>query len=112
MGVIIVYLFFSFLIIYGAVRLAIEPLINNEIGEERNITKDLEMLVNYKIISTKEFNEIKKFYKKEKYKKNNKMKFVRYSNLLDEFREKGLITETKYVDKYNRLKKELNITNE
>jgi hypothetical protein len=109
MGLLIVGGLILFAIIYLAVRLAVEPLINKP--EENLVRKESHGLVHLKdigIFNDEELRAVVNLYNgmptKEQYEQYNK-----YSKILKELRELEYYTEEQYLSKLSQLKEHYKI---
>lgn len=94
-----------FAIIFFAVRLAINPLLNtpNEITPENN---DFELvnLRDIEILSNTELEEVQELYKNRSISKENYEQYQKYTKILNELKDMDYLSDEQFNDKINKLK--------
>ena len=87
-----------FFIIWGAVRLAISPLIDKQ-DEPYKESDDLVKLRDMDVLSDSELQEIIELYQKNDLKNKNHEQYENYSSALKELKEIGYLSEEQYSSK-------------
>lgn len=90
-----------FLIIFAAVRLAVEPLIQN--NQTTSLKSGLSFLNDIGVLERKEYKSIKQAVEKKQENENKKKQIDKYSKVLEKLKEEGIISEKVYEDKINKL---------
>jgi len=90
-----------FFIIFAAVRLAVEPLIQN--NQITSLKSDLSFLNDIGVLENKEYKSIKRTVEKKQENENKQKQIDKYSVILEELKEEGIISEEAYEDKINKL---------
>lgn len=101
---------FLFFIIYGAVRLAIDPLLHKQ--GERNIGSQNLGLIKLRdigVLTYSEINEIVEIYHNKNAKQEGYEQYQRYLKVLNELKEMGYFTDEQYSNKVDLLKKHFKI---
>lgn len=104
-GVILLSSLILFIIIYSAVRLAINPLLDK--SEERiNDSQDfgLVKLRDIEVLNDTELEEVIELYQKKSVNKVDYEQYQKYEKVLNELKQMGYFTEEQYFDKLGRLK--------
>lgn len=96
-----------FLIIFGAVRLAISPLIDK--GDKIDIKSSLSFMRDIGVLSSKEHEIIASKYESNSDDNDKLFQFEKHSKILNEIKELKLMTEPEYEDKVARLKHHFNV---
>lgn len=96
-----------FLLIHGAIRLAISPLIDKDEGT--NIKSDLSFMRDIGILSSKEYKNIITEYQRNNEIKNRQIQFNKYDKILHQLQESGILTETEYELRTTKLKEHFKI---
>ncbi|GFP75400.1 hypothetical protein [Clostridium fungisolvens] len=91
-----------FLIIFAAVRLAINPLVDKQ-GDPIEESDDFVKLRDIDVLSDSELEEIIEFYQKNELKNKNYKQYENYSNALKELKEIGYLSEELYSSKTDML---------
>ncbi len=104
-GVILLSSLLLFIIIYSAIRLAINPLLNKS-EEMINDNQDFELvkLRDIEVLSDSELEEVIELYQKKSVKKEDYEQYQKYAKVLNELRQMSYFTEELHFDKLNRLK--------
>lgn len=101
---------FLFFIIYGAVRMAVDPLLHKP-GERNTGSQNLGLikLRDIGVLSYDESNEIVKIYNNKNAKQEGYEQYQRYLRVLNELKEMGYFTDEQYSSKAEILKKHFKI---
>lgn len=96
----------QFVIIYFAVRLAINSLVNKP---EEIITNNqdggLVKLRDIEVLNDIELEEVIELYKKKSVKRQDYEQYEKYAKVLNELKEMSYFTEEQYLSKMDKLKK-------
>lgn len=96
-----------FFIIYGAVAMAIKPLVKEE---EEKITEDsLMSMMEFNIINSQELEEITQVYERIGFRKAQRERYEKYAKVLGELKEIGHFSEEEYNSKISGLKEYFDI---
>lgn len=90
-----------FLIIFAAVRLAVEPLIQN--NQTTSLKSALSFLNDIGVLESKEYKSIKQAVEKKQVNENKQKQIDKYSVVLDELKKEDIINEKVYEDKIDKL---------
>lgn len=110
MEIILVCSFLLFVIIYFAVRLAMNPLLNKQ--DDVNTDKEdfeLVQLRDIGILSNTELEEIIELYQRMRDKKQENEQYQKYKMILEELKEMGYFSDKQYVNKTNILKNHFHV---
>lgn len=101
---------FLFFIIYGAVRMAVDPLLHKPV-EDRTSDNELGLikLRDIGVLDYTECNDIIKLYQNKNIKKQDYEKYQKYSKVLNELKEIGYFTDEQYTSKIDKLRKHFKI---
>lgn len=91
-----------FFIIFAAVRLAVEPLIQN--NQTTSLKSGLSFLNDIGVLENKEYKRIKQAVEKKQENENKQKQINEYSKVLEKLKEAGVLSEETYVDKIRKLK--------
>lgn len=95
--------FILFIIIYAAVRLAINPLIPKSTDSENEDDDGLVKLRDIEVLTDTELEEIIELYHNNSVKNKEKVKYKKYSKILNELKEIEFLTDEEYANKKKKL---------
>lgn len=110
MVIILGYSILLFIIIYLAVRLAINPLLSKQ--DDADTDKESYGLVNLRdidVLGNTELEEVIELYQKKRDNKQENKQYHKYKLILGELKEMGYFSDEQYVDKIYMLKKHFNV---
>lgn len=108
MGVILVYSLILFVIVYLAVRLAINPLLDEENFDTEDEELELIKLRDIGVLSNTELEEIIEFYERIRSRKQKREQYRKCQMILEELKEMGYFSDEQYADKIYMLKNHFN----
>lgn len=97
-------------IIYVAVRLAIDPLLYK--ADEITSGKKKSMLVklcDFQVLSNSELHEVIKLYENKIAKKKEQEEYQKYEQVLNELKQVGYFSEEEYSNRLDKLRKKFNV---
>lgn len=100
----VILVFILFIIIYSAVRLAINPLIPKTI-ELENDEDDVGFvkLRDIEVLTNAELEEIIELYHSKSVKDKDRLQYKKYSKVLNELKEIGYFTHEEYAERIEKL---------
>ena len=97
--------FILFIIIFGAVRLAIGPLIDAVEADEKSIDESgLTNLGNIGVLSEKELNDVIQIFYNKGYENREYETYLKYAKVLNELKETNYFKEEAFNEKMEKLK--------